>query len=139
VVLGLGVVSVASPLVSPRIFEKWFAVPEFFLLLPLPAMSLGLIALLWVFLRHLPRPDDSFAWVPFVAAITLFALGFFGMAYSFYPYVVPEQLTIYEAASAPESLFIILIGTLFVLPMILGYSALAFFVFRGKATDLRYD
>ena len=61
------------------------------------------------------------------------------MAYSFYPYVVPEQLTIYEAASAPESLFIILIGTLFVLPMILGYSALAFFVFRGKATELRYD
>jgi cytochrome d ubiquinol oxidase subunit II len=66
--------------------------------------------------------------------IALFVMGFAGMAYSFYPYVVPEQLTIYEAASAPESLFIILIGTCFVLPMILGYTALAYTVFRGKAT-----
>ena len=66
-------------------------------------------------------------------------LGFFGMAYSFYPFIVPEQLTIYEAASAPESLFIILIGTCFVLPMILGYTALAYTVFRGKATTLSYE
>jgi cytochrome d ubiquinol oxidase subunit II len=53
--------------------------------------------------------------------------------------VVPEKLTIYEAASAPESLFIILIGTLFVLPMILGYTALSYRVFRGKATALSYE
>jgi cytochrome d ubiquinol oxidase subunit II len=61
------------------------------------------------------------------------------MAYSFYPYVVPEQLTIYDAASAPESLFIILIGTIFVLPTILAYTVLAYAVFRGKAAELRYD
>jgi cytochrome d ubiquinol oxidase subunit II len=48
-------------------------------------------------------------------------------------------MTIYEAASAPESLFIILIGTLFVLPAILGYSILSYYIFRGKATDLKYD
>ena len=53
--------------------------------------------------------------------------------------MVPEKLTIYEAASAPESLFIILIGTLFVLPTILAYTVLAYTVFRGKATELRYD
>jgi cytochrome d ubiquinol oxidase subunit II len=51
---------------------------------------------------------------------------------------VPESLTIYEAASAPESLIIILVGVCFVLPTILGYTALAYMVFRGKATDLRY-
>ena len=139
VVLGLGAISVASPLVSPRIFDKWFSVPEIFLLAPLPLSAAALIALLWYGLRHLPTRDDRFAWFPFAAAIALFVLGFFGMAYSFYPYVVPEKLTIYEAASAPESLFIILIGTAFVLPMILGYTALAYTVFRGKATELRYD
>ncbi|MDJ0822394.1 MAG: cytochrome d ubiquinol oxidase subunit II [Paracoccaceae bacterium] len=139
VVLGMGAVSVASPFVSARIFDKWFSVPEIFLLAPLPLMSAALVALLWYALRYLPTKDDSWAWFPFVATIVLFVLGFFGMAYSFYPYVVPEQLTIYETASAPESLFIILIGTLFVLPMILGYTALAYIIFRGKATALSYD
>ena len=54
-------------------------------------------------------------------------------------YVVPERLTLYEAASAPESLFIILVGTVFVLPTIIGYTALSYGVFRGKASELRYD
>ncbi len=66
-------------------------------------------------------------------------LGFFGLAYSFYPYVVPDQMTIDEAASAPESLLIILAGTLFVLPVIIGYSIFAYRVFGGKAAELRYD
>jgi cytochrome d ubiquinol oxidase subunit II len=138
-VLGLGAISIASPLVSDRIFAKWFSIPEIFLLAPLPLISLALIWTLWVSLRHLPAEGDRFAWLPFVVTIALFVMGFAGMAYSFYPYVVPEQLTIYEAASAPESLFIILIGTCFVLPMILGYTALAYTVFRGKATSLSYD
>ncbi len=139
VVLGMGAISLASPLVSPRIWDKWLSVPEIFLLAPLPIMSGALVVLLWLALRRLPTSDDSWAWFPFVATIALFTLAFFGMAYSFYPYVVPERLTIYEAASAPESLFIILIGTCVVLPMIAGYTALAYFIFRGKATELRYD
>ncbi|WP_208353492.1 cytochrome d ubiquinol oxidase subunit II [Pseudaestuariivita rosea] len=139
IVLGLSAISLASPLVSPRIFDKWFSFPEAILLAPMPLMSAALIALLWLALKRLPTRDDSFAWFPFAASIVLFTLAFFGLAYSFYPYVVPEQLTIYEAASAPESLFIILIGTCFVLPTILGYTALAYTVFRGKATELRYD
>ena len=138
-VLGMGAVSVASPVVSPRIFERWFAFPEIVLLAPLPLMSAGLIALLWVALRRLPTRDDSFAWFPFAAASALVVLGFAGMAYSFYPYVVPERMTIVEAAAARESLWIILIGTMAVLPVIVGYSVLAYTVFRGKATALRYD
>ena len=102
-------------------------------------MSVLLMGLLWAALRKLPTRDDSWAWFPFTCSIVLFTLSFFGLAYSFYPYVVPEQLTIYEAASAPESLFIILIGTVFVLPTIIGYTALAYTVFRGKATELSYD
>lgn len=138
-ILGIAAVSIATPLVSPRIFDKWFTFPEFLLLLPLPLMSGALIGLLWLLLRRLPAPEDRYAWLPFTISIGLFILAFFGLAYSFYPYVVPEKLTIYEAASAPESLFIILVGTVFVLPMIGGYTVLAYTVFRGKATELRYD
>lgn len=138
-VIGIALVSIATPLVSDRIFDKWFAFPEFLLLAPLPLASGLLIALLWYGLRHLPTKDDRLAWFPFVASIALFSMAFFGMAYSFYPYVVPERLTIYDAASAPESLFIILIGTIFVLPVIAGYTVLAYTIFRGKATELRYD
>jgi len=139
VVLGMGAVSLATPLVSPRIFDKWFSVPEVFLLLPLPLMAGGLILTLWLMLRQLPKDNDRLAWAPFTITTVLFTLGFCGMAYSFYPYVVPETLTVYEAASAPESLFIIFVGTLFVLPVIAGYSVLAYVIFRGKATELRYD
>ncbi len=138
-IIGISSVSLATPWVSSRIFDKWFTFPEFFLLLPLPLMSGILIALLRYALRHLPTRNDSWAWFPFAASIVLFTLAFFGMAYSFYPYVVPEQLTIYEAASAPESLFIILIGTVFVLPVIAGYTVMAYTIFRGKAIELRYD
>ena len=138
-VLGMGAVSVATPLVSARIFDKWFRFPEIVALAPLPLMSGLLVALLWIALRRLPTANDSFAWFPFAGAVVLMVLGFFGMAYSFYPYIVPEQLTIWDAAASTESLSIILVGTLVVLPMILGYTVLAYVIFRGKATKLSYD
>ena len=138
-VLGMGAVSVATPLVSTRIFDKWFRFPEIVALAPLPLMSGLLVALLWIALRRLPTANDSFAWFPFAGAVVLMVLGFFGMAYSFYPYIVPEQLTIWDAAASTESLSIILVGTLVVLPMILGYTVLAYVIFRGKATKLSYD
>ena len=139
VVLGMGAVSAATPLVSARIFDKWFRFPEIVALAPLPLMSGLLVALLWLALRRLPTRDDSFAWFPFVGATVLMVLGFFGMAYSFYPYVVPEQLTIWQAAAATESLGIILVGVMVVLPLILGYTVLAYVIFRGKAVKLSYD
>lgn len=138
-ILGLGAISLASPAVSPRIFEKWFTFPDAILLAPLPLMSLLLVGILWAALRKLPTADDSWAWVPFVASCALFVLAFLGLAYSFYPYVVPEKITIYEAASAPESLMIILIGACVVVPTILAYTVMAYVIFRGKATELRYD
>ena len=135
---GLALVSLGSPLVSERIFDKWFSFPEIFLLAPLPLTSGVLIAAVWIALKHLPDRRDRWSWTPFACAMTLFSLAFAGLAYSFYPYVVPDQMTIFEAAAAPESLFIILIGMTFVLPMIAGYTALAFTIFRGKAFRLSY-
>ncbi len=138
-VLGIGAISLATPFVSERIFEKWFSFPSLLYLSPLPIMSGALVVWLWWMLRRMPFYQDRWSWLPFAAATLLWVLAFCGMAYSFYPYVVPEQLTIYEAASAPESLFIILIGTCIVLPTIGGYTILAYTIFRGKATELRYD
>jgi cytochrome bd ubiquinol oxidase subunit II len=139
VVLGMGAVSMATPFVSSRIFDKWFSWPQMLWLAPLPIISALLIALIWWTLRRLPLENDRRAWLPFVATSLLFTLGFAGMAYSFFPFIVPEAITIYEAAAAPESLWIILVGTLIVLPMIAAYSAFSYFIFRGKATSLSYD
>ncbi|MEQ8965775.1 MAG: cytochrome d ubiquinol oxidase subunit II [Azospirillaceae bacterium] len=138
-VVGMAAVSLATPAVSERIFAKWFSIPEILLLAPLPIAAAALFAGLVVTLRHMPRADHRLDWLPLVLTAAIFALGYAGMAYSFYPFVVPERLTIYEAAAAPESLGIILVGTLFVLPVILAYTAFAYIVFRGKATELRYD
>lgn len=139
VVLGIGAVSLATPLVSPRLFEKWLSFPQVLYLAPLPILSGLLIVWLWRMLRAMPFAEDRRSWLPFAVATVLFTLAYLGMAYSFYPYVVPERLTIYEAASAPESLFIIFVGACVVVPVIAGYSVLAYTIFRGKATELRYD
>ncbi|WP_420863900.1 cytochrome d ubiquinol oxidase subunit II [Algirhabdus cladophorae] len=137
--LGIGAISLATPYVSPRIFDKWFDFPQMLYLAPFPILSAALLGFLWWKLQRLPMAGDRYVWTPFAATMALFTLSFGGMAYSFYPYVVPEKLTIYESASAPESLMIILVGTLFVLPAILAYTALSYYIFRGKATELRYD
>ena len=138
-VLGIGAISLATPLVSDRIFDKWFTWPDALYLAPLPIASGALIIWLWLLLRRMPLAADRWSWGPFALATLLWTAAYGGMAYSFYPYVVPNKLTIYEAASAPESLFIILIGTCIVLPTILIYTGLAYFIFRGKATALSYD
>jgi cytochrome d ubiquinol oxidase subunit II len=137
--LGMVAISLATPMVSPRIFDKWFSFPSILLLAPIPLVTGIVFLALWVFLRRMPRADHSLDVTPFLGANMLFMLAFAGLAYSFYPYVVPERLTIWQAASAPESLFIIFVGACVVLPVILGYSAFAYWVFRGKAGALRYD
>jgi cytochrome d ubiquinol oxidase subunit II len=137
--LGMAAVSVATPLVSVRIFERWFSVPEILLLAPLPLMTAIVFAALWIFLRRMPRADHSLDLAPFAGAVVLFALGFAGLAYSFFPYVVPGRLTIWQAASAPESLMIIFVGACVVLPVVVAYSVFSYVVFRGKALPLSYE
>lgn len=137
--LGMGTISIVTPMASDRIFSKWFSVPEIILLAPLPLVAGGLFIALWFMLGKMPFRQDRFSWAPLVMGAGAMITGFAGLAYSFYPYVVPERLTIYESASATESLGIILVGTLFVLPIILGYTIFAYTVFRGKATALTYN
>ena len=139
--LGAGIlaVSVATPLASPRILARWFEMPNLMLLAPLPATTFVLLLGLHHLLKHLPLQDGALETLPFWGATGLFVLSFTGLAWSFFPYIVPERLTLWQAAAAPESLSIILAGALFVLPVIALYTLLAWKIFGGKAADLRYD
>jgi len=137
--LGMAAVSLATPFASPRIFDKWFLWPQVLYLSPLPILSALLFLWLWRQTFHLPKPADRHSLMPFLTLAGIFVLGFAGLAWSFYPFVVPDRLTIWQAASAPESLAIILAGTVVVLPIIIFYSFYAYRVFGGKATDLTYD
>ena len=140
--LGLAAVSVSTPLLSERIFEKWFAVQNLLVMWPIPATTIGLLFIIFRSLRRLPtrlaQDNEYGAWVPFGAAVGLFVLAFQGLAYSLFPYLVIDKLTIWQAASAPESLMIIFVGAVIVLPVIVGYSVFAYRVFSGKATSLEY-
>lgn len=136
--IGLAAVSMATPFVSARIFEKWFSLPNFLFLLPIPVAAGALIIGLEMLLRRMPLTGDRLDWLPFAGAGGIFLLGFAGLAYSFYPFVVLERLTVWQAASAPESLAFILVGVLIVLPCILAYTFYAYRVFWGKVRELSY-
>ncbi len=139
---GVAAVSVATPLVSQQIFDKWFSFPEILLLAPIPAVTAGLFVLTYLILRKLPAllaaGTDSFCWIPFAATVGIFMLAFTGLAYSLFPYLLVDRMTIWQAASAPESLKIILIGVVVVLPTIIGYTVYSYRVFWGKAQPLSY-
>jgi cytochrome d ubiquinol oxidase subunit II len=87
----------------------------------------------------MPLQNDRFCWAPLIATAGIFILSFMGLAYSFFPYIIPNQMTIVEAASAPSSLMIMLVGALIVLPILIGYTILAYVIFHGKAKDLSYS
>lgn len=119
--------------------------PEFMFLAPPPFAALALFGLLTLHLKNASRYLGSngilqnWYWIMFVSVTTLMICTFSGSCCSFYPLVIPEKITLYEAASAPENLFIILIGTILVLPTIIGYSIVSYWTFRCRATLLRYE
>ncbi|MEO0446716.1 MAG: cytochrome d ubiquinol oxidase subunit II [Verrucomicrobiota bacterium] len=131
--------SLLAPWVNTRIYDRLFSFPEAVLLVAMPLISMVLTFLMEIFLRLLPLERDRLAGIPLIISILIFVFGFIGLAYSFYPYIVPGQLRIVDAAAAPESLGVILIGAGIIIPFMLGYTALSYWIFRGKATDLRYD
>ena len=142
VVLGVAAISVATPLVSPLIFAKWFSFPNIVLLLPIPAATAVLFAVIYRSLQRLPtrlaQGNEYGAWVPFGATVGVFLLAFYGLAYSLFPWLVIEKITIWQAATSPEALKVILIGASVVLPVIVGYTVFAYRVFWGKSVALKY-
>ena len=136
-VVGMLLISIATPWVSEVVREKWFALPEIIALMAIPLMT-G-VALLGVRgLLNSPAVLGSVCWLPFVLLILVFVLGFLGLAFSIYPYVVIGQMTIWQAASSPEALKVILIGVCISVPAIAGYTVFSYRVFRGKTGKLTY-
>ena len=136
VVLGVALVSLATPLASPTVYARWFedfpsARTLALLLLPL---ATGVAAwVLWKAIGRMKRAEREFEWMPLFAAATIFALAFAGLAYSLFPYVVMDRMTIWEAAAHPSALRFMLAGVVIVLPLLAAYTAFAYRVFRGKA------
>jgi len=137
VVLGMGLISLATPAVSATVRERWLSMPEFIALLPIPVMTLGALLGARAMLNS-HRVLGKVCWLPFVLTVAVFLLGALGLAYSLYPYVVMDRLTLWQAASAPEALAVILIGCAITVPAIVGYTVFSYRVFWGKATELRY-
>lgn len=136
--IGVIAVCIVNPLANPAVFEKWFSLPNAIMLLPIPIVCTCLFIMVDQLLKKMPLESDFGCWIPFVSAVFIFFFCFQGLAYSFYPFVVPNQLTIWEAASAPESLRFILYGAVIVVPVILMYTLFLYRVFWGKTTDLKY-
>lgn len=137
--LGILAISIVNPMVSESVAERWFGFPEVLLLAPVPLVCLAVILLVDRYLRHVPLQNDVGCQFPFIGVIILFTLSFLGLAYSFFPDVVPGVMTAQEAASSTGTLLIVGYGAMFVLPTILLYTIFVYRVFEGKATELKYD
>lgn len=137
-VAGIGAISVATPLASTTVRDKWFSLPEFIALAPIPLATLAALGALWLILRKPAQVLGEACWVPFALAVGVFVLAAAGLGYSLYPYVVMDQLTVWDAASSPAALKVILIGVCISVPAILAYTVFAYRVFHGKARELTY-
>lgn len=137
VVGGLVLISIATPWISATVRERWFALPDLIALSAIPLMTgAALLAVRGLLGTRFVRGPGC--WMPFVLLVIVFVLGFLGLAYSIYPYVVIDRLTIWEAASGPAALKLILVGVCISVPAIAGYTVFAYRVFGGKASELRY-
>lgn len=120
------IVSLITPFIDEIYFARWFAWPSALYSSAVPILCAGAIAALYYGLK---KHHDV---TPFLASLTLFTLCFIGLGIGFYPYIVPHSLTIAEAAAPDSSLLFTLVGASILLPLILGYTAYAYWVFRGK-------
>eukprot|EP00873_Tetraselmis_striata_P026140 jgi/Tetstr1/446404/TSEL_033946.t1 len=122
----IGIVSLWTPALDPAIAARWFEMPQILYTAPVPLMVLGLAVVLF---RSLNGTRDA---LPFLASLALFLVTFAGLGISLYPNIVPPTITIWEAAAPDSSLAFLLAGAAVLIPMILAYSAYAYWIFRGK-------
>jgi len=126
-------ISIWTPLAQARIAERWFSLPNFYFFVPVPILTALLAWLLW---DALQRGREA---LPFVCTMGLFFLSYTGLIISQWPYIVPPSITLRDAAAAPTAQVFLLVGTLFLLPVILMYAFWSYWVFRGKVrSDIGY-
>jgi cytochrome bd ubiquinol oxidase subunit II len=122
----IGTVSIATPFLHIQYAQRWFTWPNVVLTAPVP---IAVAAVAVALLRALANKQDS---QPFYLTLGLFALSYAGLGISMYPYIVPQSITIWQAASPENSQLFMLVGVAVLIPLILGYTAWAYWVFRGK-------
>jgi cytochrome d ubiquinol oxidase subunit II len=124
-------VTIWTPVLHDHIASKWFSLPAFYYIVPLP---LGALLAFLLLLRSLHRGHEN---APFVYSLMIFMFSFSGLAISLYPYLLPPSVTIASAAASPKTLVFMLTGIGMLLPIMLIYNGYQYFVFRGKAS--RHD
>jgi cytochrome d ubiquinol oxidase subunit II len=125
----MAAVSIWTPLTVEHIALRWFTPANFMVLWPVPFIT-AVVA--WYGWKWLGSGREV---LPFFAAIGLFLLGYIGLAISWFPYLVPPSLTIWQTAAVPASQIFMLIGVLLLLPIILGYIGFVYWLFRGKVRE----
>ena len=128
VVAFMGLVSTWLPFLSSQIMARWFESGNFVWLSPVPLLALINAVALW---RAVMRRAE---YAPFILALTFFGLGFLGLVLGMWPNLLPPSLTIWEAAAPPSTQGFVLVGTLIMLPAVLGYTWWSYSVFKGKVT-----
>ena len=128
VALFMGLVSLTMPMMNSGIKDLWFSLPNFYFLQPMPILSLVFFIMLW---RDL-RTDREYR--PFFLTLGIFLMNYIGIGVSTWPWLVPFKVSLWEAAAVPESQSLLLVGTVFLLPLVLTYTGYCFYVFRGKAS-----
>jgi cytochrome bd ubiquinol oxidase subunit II len=126
VMIAIAIVSLWTPLASARISERWFSLPNVLFLVPIPILT-GVTAL-WIWRAIEMRKEFQ----PFFGSIILFLFAYAGIAISLWPMIVPPDISLTAAASSPSTQAFLLVGTLFLIPIILVYSGWSYWVFRGK-------
>ena len=133
VMAAIAAVSLWTPLMDPDIARRWFSWPNIGLLSPVPVAAAALALFEW---RSLQRGGDA---APFLGAVGLFGISYLGIAISLWPMIVPHHYTLWQAASSESTQAFLLVGTLFLLPVILLYTGWSYWVFRGKVRgDMGY-
>ena len=125
----LGIVSISMPMMNADIKALWFSLPNFFYLLPIPLSSLVMLVMIW---RGLHKGKEH---LPFFMSIGVFLTGYLGLGISLWPWLVPFNVSYRQAAAVPESQSLLLVGTIVMLPLILGYVGYCYYLFRGKSSD----
>ncbi|AGZ33583.1 cytochrome d ubiquinol oxidase subunit II [Pseudomonas sp. SWI6] len=124
----IGIVSLWTPIAYPQIADRWFSMPNLVWFMPVP------ILVLVTFYGLLKAVARNAHYTPFLLTLVLIFLGYSGLGISLWPNIIPPSISIWDAAAPPQSQGFMLVGTLFILPFILGYTFWSYYVFRGKVT-----